>query len=325
MKKRLSIKRNNEFGYFGAVVNDCFIDGAKGSPSIPFGNLDVEEQKTWEMFAEQNNLNAVEFYEKDGTQIKVSRLQSFIIMKLQEKYNKEIENNYDLKKKNWMKSGAGEEPENWGIVHVTAVGLAKEIFGESNGKYLRLIREAIKGLRNKPGYLRYYVRDNKTGKLVPRIEYCSLLTSYGVDITDRRIRDFNWVRLHPIFFSVLKNRFIYNKYFTDKMSEYHHYTVPPMPSLILFRLLSKFGNNKDVTSVQFYSSNLMNIVCHREYIKRQKEKCQEYLKEACEMCKAIGVTTDYKDNIVGETGEVKYLFELNPKFFRNIEDEKKES
>ena len=43
------------------------------------------------------------------------------------------------------------------------------------------------------------------------------------------------------------------------------------------------------------------------------------------MCKAIGVTTDYKDNIVGETGEVKYLFELNPKFFRNIEDEKKES
>ena len=43
MNKRLPVKRNNEYGYFGAVVNDCFIDGAKGSPSIPFGNLGVEE------------------------------------------------------------------------------------------------------------------------------------------------------------------------------------------------------------------------------------------------------------------------------------------
>ena len=152
MTKRLPIKRKNEYGYFGAIVNDCFIDGAKGSPSVLYSDLDPEEQEVWKIFAEQNKLNAVEFYEKDGTQIKVSRLQTFIIMKLQEKYNKEIENNYDTKKKNWMKSGTGDEPENWGVVHVTAVGLAKEIFGKSNGVNLKLVRDAIKGLRNRSGY-----------------------------------------------------------------------------------------------------------------------------------------------------------------------------
>lgn len=325
MTKRLPIKRKNEYGYFGAIVNDCFIDGAKGSPSVLYSDLDPEEQEVWKIFAEQNKLNAVEFYEKDGTQIKVSRLQTFIIMKLQEKYNKEIENNYDTKKKNWMKSGTGDEPENWGVVHVTAVGLAKEIFGKSNGVNLKLVRDAIKGLRNRSGYLRYYVKDKRTGKLIPRIEYSSLLISYGVDIADRRIRDFNWVRLHPIFFSVIKNRFIYNKYFTEKMSEHYHYTVPSMPSMILFRQLSKFGNNKDCTTIQFYASTLMNIVCHREYVKRQIKECRAYIKDACEMCKAVGIINDYKDNVIGETGEIKYQFDLNLKFFRNIKDENVES
>lgn len=99
MGKRLPIKKSTEHGYFGAVVNDCFIDGAKGSPSILYSNLDPEEQEVWRDFAERHKLDVVEFYEKDGTQIKVSRLQTFIIMKLQEKYNKQIENNYDSKKK----------------------------------------------------------------------------------------------------------------------------------------------------------------------------------------------------------------------------------
>lgn len=321
MVKRLPIKKSNKYGYYGAVVNDLFIDGAQGEPSVPFGDLDQDEQKAWEDFAKQNNLDVVDFYNDEGTQIKLSRLQTFILMKLQEKYNKEVENNYDMDKGNWMKNGFGSE--DYGIVHVTAVGLASEIYNKTTGRHLRLIRDAISQLKSKEGFLRYYVRDSNTNKFIVRIERCSLITSYGVDISDRRIRIFNWVRLHPIFFSVLKRRYIRCLDHTTLMSKYFNYELPPMAAMLLFKFLSKFGNKEDNT-VQIYASKLMNKVCHREFIKRQIKECRDMIKVACELCKAVKIITDYKDNIVGETGEVKYIFELNPKFFKNIKEENEE-
>ena len=321
MVKRLPTRKSNKYGYYGAVINDMFIDGAQREPSIPFGNLDQDEQKAWEDFAKQNNLDVVDFYNDEGTQIKLSRLQTFILMKLQEKYNKEVENNYDMKKENWMKNGTG--PEDYGIVHVTAVGLAKEIYNKITGKQVRLVRDAITKLKEKDGFLRYYVRDPNTNKFIVRIERCSLITSYGVDISDLRIRTFNWVRLHPIFFSALKRRYIRCLDHTVLLSKYFNYELPSMPSMLLFKFLTKFGNREDNT-VQIYASKLMNKVCHREFIKRQIKECREMIKVACEACKAAKVIDDYKDNIVGETGEMKYIFELNPTFFRNIKEENKE-
>lgn len=312
MAKRLPIKKSNKYGYYGAVVNDMFIDGAQGEPSVLFGNLDHDEQTAWKVFARQNNLDAVEFYNDEGTQIKLSRLQTFILMKLQEKYNKEVENNYDMKKGNWMKNGP--EPENMGVVHVTAVGLADEIYAKTTGKYVKLIRDAIKKLISGSGFLRYYVRDPNTNKFNVRIERCSLITSYGVDICDCRIREYNWVRLHPVFFSVLTKRYIRCLDHTVLMSQYFNYDLPPMSAMILFRYLSKFGNQD---TVQIYASNLMSKVCHREFVKRQIKQCREIIKVACEACKHIGIISDYKDNIIGETGEMKYVFVMNPQFFKS--------
>lgn len=317
MVNRLPIKKSNKYGYYGAVVNDMFIDGAQGAPSVLFGDLDYDEQTAWENFAKQNNLNVFEFYNEEGTQIKLTRLQIFLLMKLQEKYNKEVENNYDMKKENWMKNGSG--PEDYGIVHVTAVGLAKEIYNTITGKHVKLVRDAILKLKNKDGYLRYYVRDPKTNNFIVRFERCSLITSYGVDISDRRIRTFNWVRLHPIFFSALKRRYIRCLDHTAQMSKFFNYELPPMTTMLLFKFLTKFGNKED-NSVQIYASKLMNKVCHREFEKRQIKECRMMINVACEACKAIGIINDYKDNIVGETGEMKYVFELNPKFFKNIKD-----
>lgn len=319
MTKRLPIKKSNKYGYYGAVVNDLFIDGAQGEPSVLYDNLDHNEQIAWEKFATQKNLDAVEFYNEKGTQIKLSRLQTFILMKLQEKYNKEIENNYDMKKGNWMKSGP--EPENIGVVHITAVGLAKEIFNYKSGKHVREIRDAIKKLNTESGYLRYYVRDNNN-KFVTRIERCSLIISYGVDIYDSRIREYNWVRLHPVFFSVLRKRYIRCLDHTALMSQYFNYDLPPMSAMILFKYLSKFGN-KD--TVQIYASNLMSKICRREFMKRQIKQCRDIVKIACEACKHVGIINGYKDNIIGETGEMKYVFVMNPQFFKSTKTKKDES
>lgn len=319
MDKRLPKKKSNKYGYYGAVVNDMFIDGAQGEPSVPFGNLNQDEQKAWESFATQNNLDAVEFYNDQGTQIKLSRLQTFILMKLQEKYNKEVENNYDMKQGNWMKSGSG--PEDYGVVHVTAAVLAKEIYNTIKGKYVKLVRDAIIKLYTESGFLRYYVRCHNTNKFIVRIERCSLITSYGVDISDLRIRTFNWVRLHPVFFSVLPKRYIRCLDHTVLMSQHFNYNLPPMSAMLLFKYLSKFGNQD---TVQIYASKLMNMVCHREYEKRQIKQCREMIRVACEVCKDIGIINDYKDNIIGETGEIKYVFDLKPSFFRNIKDNNEE-
>lgn len=215
-----------------------------------------------------------------------------------------------------MNCSGNDELVNVGVVHVTAAGLSKEIFGDCSGANVKLVREAIISLNDKSGFLRYYVKDS-TGKLIPRIECSHLIMSYGVDITDRRIRDFNWVRLHPIFFSALSKRFIYNRYFTDKMSECCHYRLPSMTTMILFKYLSKFGNNKDLNTVQIYASKLMDIVCHREFTKRQISECRKLISEACKVCKNVGIINKFSDNVIGETGEIKYVFELNEDFFRN--------
>ncbi len=310
MSKRLPTKKSNKYGYYGAVVNDMFIDGAQGEPSVSFGNLNQDEQKAWESFATQNNLDVVEFYNDEGTQIKLSRLETFILMKLQEKYNKEVENNYDMKKENWMKSGPGSE--DFGLVHVTALGLAKEIFNNTSSWCIRDIRNAIKKLYTESGFLRYYVRDPNTNKFIVRIERCTLIISYGVDIRDQRIRFFNWVRLHPIFFSVLTKRYIRCLDHTVLMSQYFNYNLPPMSAMMLFKYLSKFGNQD---TAQIYASNLMSKICHREFVKRQLKKCREIIKVASEACKHVGIIKDYYDNIIGEEG-VKYVFVMNPLFFK---------
>lgn len=312
MIKKSPIKKSNKYGYYGAVVNDMFIDGAQGAPSVLFGDLDYDEQTAWENFAKLNNLNVFEFYNDEGRQIKLTRLQIFILMKLQEKYNKEVENNYDMKKGNWMKNGP--EPENMGIVHVTAVGLAKEIFNNTSGRCVRDVRNAIKKLITESCFLRYYVRDPYTNKFIVRIERCTLIISYGVDICDKRIRFFNWVRLHPVFFSVLTKRYIRCLDHTILMSQYFNYDLPPMSAMILFKFLSKFGKQD---TVQIYASNLMSKICHREFVKRQIKQCRERIKDACEVCKYIGIINDYKDNIIGETNEMKYVFIMNPHFFKN--------
>lgn len=318
MVKRLPIRKSNKYGYYSAVVNDMFIDGAQGEPSVLFGSLDHDEQIAWNDFARQNNLDVIEFYNNQGTQIKLSRLQTFILMKLQEKYNKEIENNSDMKKGNWMKSGPG--PEDFGVVHATAIGLAKEIFNNTSSWCVRDVRTAIEKLYSESGFLRYYIRDPNTNKFIVRIEKCSLITSYGVDISDHRIRSFNWVRLHPVFFSVLTKRYIRCLDHTVVMSQYFNYNLPPMSTMILFKFLSKFGT-QDV--VQIYASNLMKKICHREFVKRQIKECREVVRVACEACKHVGIIKDYKDNIISETGEIKYIFIMNPFFFKkNIQDDK---
>ncbi len=310
-----SLRKCNGFGYYGAVINDCFIDGAQGEPSKNFSELTDEDKEIWKSFAKQNGLNVVEFYNNEGTQIKLSQLQTYIVMILQEKYNKQINNNYDPHKENWMKSGNDRDADDLGLIHITAASLAKEIYGKTGSRYVKDVRNAILNLNSNSGFLYYYKRNHATNKLVLRIEYCSLIVSYGIDTSDNRIKGFNWVRLHPIFFSALSIRYIRCKYFTARMSEFFNHKLPPFPTMTLFRYLIKFGNAPN-NEFQIYSSKLMNIVCHREYKKRQISNCRTIIHTACEACKYIGVINNYNENVVGENGEMKYIFNINPAFFR---------
>lgn len=320
VKKKLPIKKSKDYVYFSSVANDLFLDGAQGEPSVSFGNLGHEEQTAWNIFARQHNSEGAKLYNSDCSKIKLTRLQTFILFKLLEKYNKEIENNYDMKSENWMKSGAGDS--DYGLVHVTAAGLAKEIYNKVSGKRVNEIREAIRVLNEKKVIIRHFIRKN-SANIIPRIEYSSLLTSVGVDVTDLRIKEFNFVRLHPVFFSLLQTRFIRNKYFTENLSKHLNYTLPSMTSMLLLKLLSKYGNIEN-GKVEFYESNLMNRICYKDYKNRRKEACRKMIKIACEDCMHIGLIKEYKDNIIGQTGEKKYFFQLDPEFFRSIPKEKKE-
>lgn len=316
-----SIRKCNGFGYYGSVINDCFIDGAQGSPSKNFGELAAEDKEIWESFAKQYGLNVVEFYNNEGTQIKLSQLQTYIIMILQEKYNKQIENNYDPHKKNWMKNGNVSDADDLGLIHITAASIAKDIYGNTGSENVKKVRNAIFNLKSNSGYLYYYKRIHETNKLVLRIEYCSLIVSYGIDTSDNRIKNFNWVRLHPIFFSALSMRYIRCRYFTARMSEFFDYKLPPFPAMTLFRYLIKFGNAPN-NEFQIYSYKLMNIVCHSKFKKREISNCRIIIHTACEACKYIGVIKNYNENIVGENGDMKYLFNINPAFFRKETNKK---
>ena len=52
-KERLPLSKNvPQYGYYGAVINDAFINGAKGEPSLDFDQLDSSEQAVWDSLAQ---------------------------------------------------------------------------------------------------------------------------------------------------------------------------------------------------------------------------------------------------------------------------------
>ena len=84
MSRKSPKKAIQKYGYYGAVINDAFINGAKGEPSSLFENLSSEEKEIWDKFAKDQGLETIKFYNEFGHQIVLSQLQTFLIMKLQE-------------------------------------------------------------------------------------------------------------------------------------------------------------------------------------------------------------------------------------------------
>ena len=299
------------YGYYGAVVNDAFINGAKGEPSIEFDKLSEEEKDTWVVYAQSEGYNTIMFYNEYGNRIALSQLQTFLIMKLQEKYNQQVENNSDWKQDTWMMDDTG----NYGIVYTNSCELSREIYGTAHGNRLCQIQKAIEDMATSKGYLTYYTRDNK-GNSVLRIEKSPLITC-GIDVVDKRHKAFSWIRLHPVFFGRIRDRHIRCRNHTDLMSQFFDYKLPTMASMILIRFLMRFGMLKK-HHIEVGATKIMKMLCPKELEYRRKTMCLQLTRQACEACKHVGIITSYDDTQTGKNGEIKYSFQLNPSFFWNI-------
>ncbi len=310
MSRKSPKKAIQKYGYYGAVINDAFINGAKGEPSSLFENLSSEEKEIWDKFAKDQGLETIKFYNEFGHQIVLSQLQTFLIMKLQEKYNQQIENNSDWKKSDWMMDKTGD----YGIVYTSCGELAHEIYGERYRGRLADIQNAVIGMANSRGFLAYYVRNPKNGKPILRVEKCSLIT-YGLDIYDKRQKTLSWIRLHPAFFGVVRDRYIRCRDHTELMSEFFDYKIPSMATMILVRFLMKFGTLADF-HVEIGATKLMKMLCSMELKHRRTKRFTMIATQACEACKHVGIILSYDDTQKGICGEKKYIFELNPSFFR---------
>lgn len=310
-KGRLPLTKNiPQYGYYGAVINDAFINGAKGEPSLDFDQLDSREQATWASLAQAEGYNTIRFYNEYGYQISLTHLQTFLIMKLQEKYNLQVENNADWKKSNWMMDGTGD----YGIVYTNSCELSREIFGVSHGNRLTQIQNAIMDMVNSRGFIAYYERD-KEGKPFLRVEKTSLITC-GIDVVDKRHKAFSWIRLHRAFFGRIRDRHIRCRNHTELMSQFFNYKLPTMATMILVRFLMKFGTVKK-NPVEIGATKMLLMLCPTEFKYRRRTQYTKLVKQACDACKHIGIITGYDDTQTGKNGELKYAFEINPNFFRN--------
>ena len=297
------------YGYYGSGINDAFVNGAKGEPSLEFDKLKPEEKDVWDACARSEGCDTLMFYNEYGNQIVLSQLQTFLIMKLQEKYNQQVDNNSNWKKADWMRDGTGD----YGIVYTNSCELSREIYGTAHGNRLCQIQKAIADMATAKFFIAYYTRDYH-GKLVLRVEKSPLIT-YGIDVADKRHKVFSWIRLHPAFFSRLRNRHIRCCEHTERLSRFFGYRLPTMASMILLRFLMKFGMQKE-QHIEVGATKLMKMLCPKELEHRRRKMCREIVRQACEACKHVGIISSYDDSQIGRNGEIKYSFEMNSSFVR---------